>query len=122
MALRLIGEQPWLDLQGQDAAQRARYHAACALASNHLAVLFEASRATLTGQGHPAEVVEPALAVLMRSALENLLALGVPRGVTGPVARGDMDAVARHVKALAGPAGELYALLSARLAEMLAGR
>jgi nicotinate (nicotinamide) nucleotide adenylyltransferase len=122
MALWLIGEQPWLDLQDQDAAQRTRYHAACALASNHLAVLFEASRATLTGQGHPAATVEQALAVLMRSALENLLALGVPRGVTGPVARGDMAAVARHVTALAGPAGELYALLSARLAEMLAAR
>ena len=122
MALRLIGEQPWLDLQDQDAAQRTRYHAACALASNHLAVLFEASRTTLTGQGHPAETVEQALAVLMRSALENLLALGVPRGVTGPVARGDMAAVARHVTALAGPAGELYALLSAQLAEMLAAR
>lgn len=119
MALRLIGEQPWLDLQGQDAAQRARYHAACALASNHIAVLFAEARAALIGQGLPAEGVDQALAVLMRSALENLLMLGVPKGVTGPVARGDTDAVARHVAALEGPTGELYALLSRRLTAAL---
>jgi predicted short-subunit dehydrogenase-like oxidoreductase (DUF2520 family) len=29
-----------------DAAQRARYHAACALAANHLAVLHEAARSS----------------------------------------------------------------------------
>ena len=121
MALRLIGEQPWLDLQGQDAAQRARYHAACALAGNHIAVLFAEARAALTGQGLPAEGVDRALAVLMRSALENLLMLGVPKGVTGPVARGDTEAVARHVAALDGPTGELYALLSRRLSAGLTG-
>ena len=121
MALRLIGEQPWLDLQGQDAAQRARYHAACALAANHLAVLFADARSTLAGQGLPVAGVDQALAVLMRSALENLLALGVPRGVTGPVARGDVAAVGRHVAALEKPASELYAQLSGRLATVLAG-
>ena len=119
LALRLIGEQPWLDLQDMDAAGRARYHAACALAANHLAVLHEAARATLVGQGLPEEAVAKALAVLMQSSLETLLALGVPRGVTGPIARGDHEAAARHAAALGGPAGELYALLSGRLAAML---
>lgn len=120
LALRLIGEQPWLDLQDLDAAGRAKYHAACALAANHLAVLHEAARSSLVAQGLPAEGVAQALAVLMQSALDNLLALGVPRGVTGPIARGDHEGAARHVAALGGEAGELYALLSARLAAMLA--
>jgi hypothetical protein len=35
--------------------------------------------------------VAQALAVLMQSSLENLLALGVPLGVTGPIARGDHE-------------------------------
>ncbi|HEY0137713.1 MAG TPA: DUF2520 domain-containing protein, partial [Nannocystis sp.] len=120
LALRLIGEQPWLDLEGQDAAQRARYHAACALAANYVAVLYDGARSTLREQGHPAEGVDAALAVLMRSALENLLALGIPRGVTGPIARGDQGAADRHAQALGGPAGELYAQLGARLTTMLA--
>ncbi len=119
LALRLIGEQPWLDLQDMDAAGRARYHAACALAANHLAVLHEAARSSLTAQGLPAEGVGQALAVLMQSSLENLLALGVPLGVTGPIARGDHEGAARHAAALGGAAGELYAELSARLAAML---
>ena len=120
LALRLIGEQPWLDLQGQDAAQRARYHAACALAANYVAVLYDGARSTLREQGHPVEGVDAALAVLMRSALENLLALGIPRGVTGPIARGDQSAADRHAEALGGAAGELYAQLGARLTAMLA--
>ena len=120
LALRLIGEQPWLDLQGQDAAQRARYHAACALAANCVAVLYDGARSTLREQGHPVEGVDAALAVLMRSALENLLALGIPRGVTGPIARGDQSAADRHAEALGGAAGELYAQLGARLTAMLA--
>jgi nicotinate-nucleotide adenylyltransferase len=120
LALRLIGEQPWLDLQGQDAAQRARYHAACALAASYVAVLYDGARGTLCGQGHPAGSVDAALAVLMRSALENLLALGIPRGITGPIARGDQSAADRHAEALGGPAGELYAQLGARLTAMLA--
>jgi len=59
--------------------------------------------------------------VLMRSALENLLALGIPRGVTGPIARGDQGAASRHAAALGGSAGELYAQLGARLTTILAG-
>lgn len=121
LALRLIGEQPWLDLQSLDAAERARYHAALALAANHLAVLYEAARGTLVGQGQPPEAVAEALAVLLRSSLENLLALGIPRGVTGPIARGDHEAAARGAAALGGETGELYAQLSARLAAVLAG-
>ena len=119
LALRLIGEQPWLDLQGQDAGQRARYHAACALAANYVAVLYDAARGTLRDQGHPVEGVDTALAVLMRSALENLLALGIPRGVTGPIARGDQAAASRHAEALGGAAGELYAQLGERLTAIL---
>jgi nicotinate (nicotinamide) nucleotide adenylyltransferase len=114
-ALRLIEDQPFLDLQGQDAAQRTRYHAACALAANHLAVLLAESRDVLAAQGHPLEAVERALAVLMRSSLHNLLTLGLPKGVTGPVVRGDAGTVARHVDALDGPARQVYALLSERL-------
>ena len=120
LALRLIGEQPWLDLQGLGADARARYHAALALAANHLAVLYAEARATLVAQGQPEAAVAEALAVLMQSSLTNLLALGVPRGVTGPIARGDYAAAERGATALGGSAGELYMQLSARLAAVLA--
>lgn len=120
LALRLIDEQPWLDLQDLGAAERTRYHAACALAANHLAVLLAESAATLAGLvPEPRATVDRALAVLMRSALRNLLSLGLPRGVTGPVARGDTTMVERHAAALDPEVGDLYARLSARLAALI---
>lgn len=120
-AVRVLEDQPWLDLQDLDAAARTRYHAACALAANHLAVLLAEAGDTLasvTG-GQPRGVVDQALAVLMRSAMHNLLALGLPRGVTGPVSRGDDATVARHAEALDPPIGALYRALSARLTALV---
>lgn len=114
-----VGDQPWLDLQGLDARGRRAYHAACALAANHLAVPYAAARAVLMGQGHATGTIDSALATLMRSALENLLALGLPLGVTGPVARGDDAAVRAHLDVLEGDAHALYRALSERLAAVV---
>jgi len=120
LALRLIDEQPWIDLQGLDAAARTRYHAACALAANHLAVLLAESAETIAGLVPDLRsTIDTALAVLMRSALHNLLTLGLPRGVTGPVARGDLAIVERHAASLDPAVGDLYTRLSARLAALL---
>jgi nicotinate-nucleotide adenylyltransferase len=122
IAGRWIAPQGFLDLQGLDAGQRARYHAACALAANHLAVLSERSGEALRSLGLPAGPSARAIAELMRSALDNLLALGTPRGISGPAARGDAAALERHAEALPGEAGELYRTLSAQLVELLAAK
>lgn len=119
LALRWVGAQPWLDLQALDARGRRAYHAACALAANHLAVPYVAARDVLVGQGHPAAVVLPALDALLRSSLDNLLALGVPAGITGPVSRGDEAAVAAHLAALDDDTAALYRTLSERLSAIV---
>ncbi|MCA9648338.1 MAG: DUF2520 domain-containing protein [Myxococcales bacterium] len=121
LALAWVGGQPWLDLQSLDAGARRAYHAACSLAANHLAVPYVAARDVLEEQGHPPSAVAAALATLLRSALDNLLALGVPAGITGPVARGDEDAVAAHLAALDQATAELYRNLSARLSAIVRG-
>jgi nicotinate (nicotinamide) nucleotide adenylyltransferase len=120
LALAWVGSQPWLELAPLDAAARRAYHAACSLAANHLAVPYAAARDVLVAQGHPAPAVEAALGGLMRSALANLLVLGVPAGVTGPVARGDAMAVQAHRDALPSDAAALYGALSERLATIVA--
>jgi nicotinate-nucleotide adenylyltransferase len=120
-ALALLGDQPWLDLDGLDDRGRLAYHGACALAANHLAVPFADACAVLIAQGHPREVVEEGIATLLRSSLANLLALGIPEGVTGPVSRGDQAAIDGHLAALEGTsAGAIYRALSERLAAILA--
>lgn len=120
LALAWVGAQPWLDLQGLSAEQRQAYHAACALAANHLAVPHAAAVDVLAGQGHPRATARAAIDELMRSALENLVHLGVPDGVTGPVARGDAAAVLAHRRALPADASALYGVLSERLASIVA--
>ncbi|MCA9682585.1 MAG: DUF2520 domain-containing protein [Myxococcales bacterium] len=122
LARALVGDRPVLDLQHLDARGRMAYHAACALVANHQAVIEEAALTVLLRQGFEQGQASEALGELMLGALENLLELGIPDGVTGPLSRGDQATVASHVAALesvAPDAGELYAQLSARLARML---
>lgn len=119
IALRWLGPQAHLDLQHLNAEQRTRYHAACALAGNHVAVLAERSGETMRALGLPGTIATRAIGELLRSALENLLALGMPHGVSGPAARGDLAALARHEAALEGQASALYRVLSAQLVELL---
>lgn len=80
-------------------ADRARYHAAAAIASNHLvALLGQVERVA------PAGVPLEAFLALVRGTVDNVAALGPAAALTGPVARGDQDAVERHLAAL--PEGE----------------
>src|SRR5690606_33178666 len=99
---------------------RRAYHGACALAANHLAVLEHTAAAVLRAQGHPRERVDAALGVLLRSALDNLLALGIPAGITGPVVRGDTATVRGHIDALDDDAGALYRVLCEHLERLVA--
>jgi len=120
LAQRLVGDRPTLALDHLDANARVAYHAACALVSNHLAVLEHASVDELARLGLDEVRARQALEQLMTGSLENLRALGIPLGITGPLARGDGAAAERHVLALHEPARTLYAQLSARLATLLA--
>ena len=55
----------------------------------------------------------------MRSALENLHALGIPEGITGPLSRGDIKAVEAHLQALDEPTRTLYRQLSEELGALI---
>jgi nicotinate (nicotinamide) nucleotide adenylyltransferase len=116
----LAGDAPLLDINHLDARGRLAYHAACSLVANHLAVLLDRGVTVLCNRGLDADEAERALGELMLGALENLVALGVPDGVTGPLARGDRATVEAHIAALddAG-ARTLYTELSERLAKLL---
>ncbi|GEM_PF-420984 len=120
LALRLVGGQPVLALDHLDARGRLAYHAACALVANHQAVLADRAAAVLRGQGHETAAIDRALGDLMLGSLENLLAAGIPKGVTGPLSRGDRKTVEAHLEALDDPdSRSLYADLSARLGVLL---
>ncbi len=94
--------------------ERAGYHAAACLASNHLVALLAQVDACT-------DVPLDAFLPLIRSTLVNVAELGAAGALTGPVARGDAQTVRAHLAAI--PAGERPAYVAlARRAAVLAGR
>lgn len=90
--------------------RRAAYHAAAAIASNFLVALEESAAALMEAAGvsEAREVLAP---LVLRSAANWADAGG--DALTGPIARGDEDTVARHLEALRERAPELLPLYEA---------
>jgi predicted short-subunit dehydrogenase-like oxidoreductase (DUF2520 family) len=88
---------------------RAAYHAAASIASNFLVTLEAAAQRLAATAG----IGREALAPLVRATVENWVALGPERALTGPVARGDEPTVARQREAVAARTPELTALFDA---------
>jgi predicted short-subunit dehydrogenase-like oxidoreductase (DUF2520 family) len=95
---------------------RALYHATAVVASNHLVALLGQVERLATTCGVPFE----AFMALAFGSLQNVADIGPSRALTGPVARGDWDTVAKHLAALPTDERNTYVALAraaARLAE-----
>ncbi len=88
--------------------RRAAYHAAAAIASNHLVALLAQVERVAEG----ADVPFDAYLDLVRATVENVAALGPLDALTGPAARGDDATIARHLEALPEGEHQLYEVLS----------
>ena len=96
---------------------RAAYHAAAVVASNHLvALLGQAERI-----GSAAGVPFAAFMDLVRATVDNVDELGPAAALTGPAARGDTETIRRHLEAIAPAEQAAYEALS-RQARRLAGQ
>lgn len=95
-------------------ARRTAYHAGAVLAAGGLVSLASAAIDAFGEAGIGPEAAAGALLPLMRSALRGVEARGIQRGLTGPVARGDLSVVQGHMSALPSELAELYRLLSRR--------
>jgi predicted short-subunit dehydrogenase-like oxidoreductase (DUF2520 family) len=99
---------------------RPAYHAAATVAANFLVTLGWAAERLAESAGVPRSALGP----VARAALENWLALGPERALTGPIARGDEATVARQRRAVEDRAPDLLELFDAMTAttRRLAGR
>jgi len=84
------------------------YHAGAVFASNYLVALVSVAARLLEEAGLSREGALAALAPLSRATLENLAAAGPAASLTGPVARGDVATVRRHLMALRHADADLY--------------
>ena len=76
------------------------YHAAAALVANGAAALATLGVQILERLGVDRRGAEHAVGALLRSVAQNVISVGVPEALTGPIARGDAETVARHRRAL----------------------
>ena len=98
-------------------ADRVAYHAAATVASNHLVALLGQAARLADAAGVPPAALLP----LVRATLENVETLGAEAALTGPVARGDVDTVRRHLDVLHDDEQPAYRAL-AEQARRLSGR
>jgi predicted short-subunit dehydrogenase-like oxidoreductase (DUF2520 family) len=90
------------------------YHAGAVMVSNYVVALADLAKSLLIEAGVPADQALPTLIPLMLSVVQNLAQVGLPGALTGPVERGDVSSVERHLAALKERAPqmiELYKLL-----------
>ena len=97
------------------AGEKGRYHAAAVFASNFPTVLAAVAERLLAASGVPAAEAGPAVRHLLSSAAANLAGGDTAPALTGPVVRGDVETVRRHVDALSATPDvlALYRALSA---------
>ena len=95
MATALEGD--WVKLRAED---KVLYHAAAVLASNYLVTLTKMA----TDLWRVFDVATPeatrALMPLLRGTLNNIENVGLPNCLTGPIARGDLGTIRKHIAAL----------------------
>jgi predicted short-subunit dehydrogenase-like oxidoreductase (DUF2520 family) len=121
MAAKLVGAIGGVVL-GLDSSQMAAYHAAAALASNYLVAAVDAAAAVLATAGVAPDKAAQALIPLAEGALRNIAAHGTTGGLTGPVRRGDLATVSRHLDAIRDRPDlvEIYRVLARRAVEIAA--
>lgn len=104
--------------------KKPAYHAAAVISSNFPVVLASVAGHLLHDIGIPDASAYQAVESLMRGALTNMKQMLPDDALTGPIMRGDMDTVGKHLRALQGneAATEVYRALSLAAVEIAARR
>jgi predicted short-subunit dehydrogenase-like oxidoreductase (DUF2520 family) len=99
------------------AEHKALYHAAACVASNYLVTLVDTASEIMAACGFGREDAFHLLTPLLRGTGKNLSALGPELALTGPIARGDLRTVRKHLQALTElppEISEIYRVLGQR--------
>lgn len=120
-ALRILGKlfremgNPYRIIEKND---KAAYHCAASILSNDVLALLELGFELLEQCGFTEKEAREAAAALIRGNIENVLKNGTLSSMTGPVLRGDISTVEKHLQVLEGEGREIYRLLGSRLLKM----
>lgn len=87
----------WVILKAED---KVLYHTAAVFACNYLVTLTKLATDLWQDFGISQEQAIKALLPLLRGTLSNIENIGLPNCLTGPIARGDLGTVKKHIEAL----------------------
>jgi len=90
-------EGHWIELRAND---KVLYHASAVIACNYLVTLVKLATDLWQNFGVPREEAVKSLMPLLQGTLNNLETIGIPNALTGPIARGDVGTVRKHLDAL----------------------
>ena len=88
----------WVYLTADD---KALYHAAAAIACNYVYTVVKLAADLWQNFGKSTAEATEAYLPLLRGTVNNIGSVGFPGCLTGPIARGDLDTIRRHLDALA---------------------
>ncbi len=100
--------------------EKVRYHAAAALASNHVVALYRLAATELERCGFTPDAAEKALAPLFLGNAKHIAHDGCVAALTGPAERGDIATIQKHLACLDGQTREVYKLLNDTLLQIAA--
>jgi predicted short-subunit dehydrogenase-like oxidoreductase (DUF2520 family) len=87
----------WVLLRGGD---KALYHTAAVFSCNYLVTLVKLATDLWADFGVDQGTATRALLPLLRGTLQNIQNLGLPNCLTGPIARGDLGTIQKHIQTL----------------------
>ncbi len=87
----------WVILEAND---KVLYHTAAVFACNYLITLMKLATDLWQDFGVSREQAIKALLPLLRGTLRNIENVGLPNCLTGPIARGDLGTIKKHLEAL----------------------
>jgi len=105
MATALKGE--WVILKAED---KALYHASACIACNYFYTLVNIAAELWKNFNKTVPEATKAMLPMLRGALNNLENIGLPQALTGPIARGDLTTINKHLSILKKKAPELLPL------------
>lgn len=101
-----------------DGNQKALYHCAASVLSNQVIAVLDCGYQMLEQVGFSKEQVLTATSSLVRGNIENVIALGTEAALTGPIERGDMETVWKHLECIPEESKEMYLVLGRKLVEI----
>lgn len=87
----------WVILKAGD---KVLYHTAAVFACNYLVTLMKLATDLWQNFGVPRDQAIKALSPLLRGTLSNIENIGLPNCLTGPIARGDIGTIKKHLEVL----------------------